>query len=133
MSKRLSKLELERVLQRDAAEIVAARKKAQIIHRTQDIDIAGNEVERAVRNVIRRKLPTAYYVGHGHVVDSELVTSPQLDVIIADNTGAPILFQKVTSAATHLLSTEKPCDAGQSGPLPPGPGCGEFPSIGPVR
>jgi len=93
MTQKLPKLELERVLQRDAAEIVDAHKKAQIIHRTRDIDTAGNEVEQAVRNVIRRKLPIAYYVGHGHVVDSELVTSPQLDVIIADNTGAPILFQ----------------------------------------
>jgi hypothetical protein len=93
MSEELPKLELEKVLQSEAAEIVAAREKALLIHRTRDIDAAGDEVERAVRKVIRRKLPAAYYVGHGHVVDSQVVTSPQLDVIIADNTGAPVLFR----------------------------------------
>lgn len=40
MSNEFVKLELERVLQADAAEIVAAREKAQLIHRTRDIDAA---------------------------------------------------------------------------------------------
>ena len=85
-------LEFEKVLRADAAEIIAAREKAQIIHRGRDIDAAGDEVEVATRRVIRRKLPNSYYVGHGHIVDSELNQSPQLDVVIADNSAAPILF-----------------------------------------
>ena len=93
MGNRLRKLELEKVLLADAADIVAAREKAQIIHHTKDIGAAGDEVEQTVRNVLRRKLPTSYYIGHGHIVDKQLKTSPQLDVIIADNVGAPILFQ----------------------------------------
>jgi hypothetical protein len=87
------KLELRQVLQADAAEIIAARTKALLIHHTGDIDAAGDEVEVAVRAVLRRKLPLAYYVGHGHIIDSRWNTSPQQDVIIADNAGAPILFQ----------------------------------------
>jgi hypothetical protein len=93
MSKELTKLEIEKVFLSDAAEIVAARAKAIIIHHTKDIDTAGNEVERAVRKVLRRKLPSSYYVGHGHIVDSQLVNSQQFDVIIADNSRAPVLFQ----------------------------------------
>ncbi len=91
-SRTLPRLEFEKVLRADAAEIFAAREKAQIIHQGKDIDAAGDEVEMAVRRVIRRKLPNSYYVGHGHIVDSELTQSPQLDVIIADNSDAPILF-----------------------------------------
>jgi hypothetical protein len=86
-------LELARAIQLDAADIVAAHERAKIIHGTGDIRASGNEVEQMVRKVLRRKLPTSYYVGHGHIIDSQLVTSSQLDVIITDNGEAPVLFQ----------------------------------------
>lgn len=89
----LPKLELAKVLQEDAKEIFAAREKALLIHASRDIDAAGDEVEMATRNVIRRKVASKYYVGHGHILDAELTTSPQLDVVLADNSGAPILFK----------------------------------------
>lgn len=93
MPRSLAKLDLAKVLQQDAKEIIDAREKALLIHSTKDIDAAGDQVERVVRNIIRRRLATNYYVGQGHVLDKELVTSPQLDVIIADNAGAPVLFR----------------------------------------
>lgn len=89
----LPKFEFVDVLQNDIEEIFAARRNAQIIHHAKDIDAAGDEVEDAVRKVLRRKLPVMYYVGHGHIVDKQLTCSPQLDIIIANNTGAPVLFQ----------------------------------------
>ena len=104
MSPKLPKLELEQVMQSDAAEMVAAREKAVLIHHTRDIDAAGDEVEKAVRRVIQRKLPAAYYVGHGHIVDSLLNTSPQFDVIIADNSRSPILF--ITENGTEYFPYE---------------------------
>jgi len=93
MSNKSPKLEIAQVLQRDADEIVSARNDARILHKTNDISTAGSEVERTVRNVLSRKLSKIYYVGHGHIVDSSLETSPQLDVIIVDNFGAPRLFE----------------------------------------
>ncbi len=93
MSNKSPKFELAEILQRDAEEIIAARKNAKIIHNTRDISAAGNEVEQSVRNVLGRKLSQLYYVGHGHIVDSYWMTSPQLDVIIVDNFGAPRLFE----------------------------------------
>lgn len=93
MNKEPAKLELRQVLRSDAADIMSARLKARIIHGTRDIDAAGDEVEQVVREVLRRKLATNYYIGHGHVADSDLNTSPQFDVIIADNRGAPVLFR----------------------------------------
>jgi hypothetical protein len=91
-SEHLPRLEFEKVLRADAAEIISAHEKAQIIHRGRNIDAAGDEVEVATRRVIRRKLPNSYYVGHGHIVDAQLNQSPQVDVVIADNSEAPILF-----------------------------------------
>ena len=92
MSK-LNKLDFENVLLRDANEILAAQKKAAIVHRSKNIGAAGAEVELAVRKMLRSKIANRYYVGHGHVVDSTLTTSSQLDVIIADNFGMPTLFR----------------------------------------
>jgi hypothetical protein len=98
MTNEFSKLPFESVLQGDAAEIVAAREKARLMHRTKDIRASGDEVEHTVRKVLRRKFSQAYYVGHGHIVDSQWLTSPQLDVIIADNNSTPVLFEGATGS-----------------------------------
>lgn len=93
MNQKDLKFEFEEVFRSDAADILAAREKARIMHHGQDIPAAGAEVEIAFRKVLSRKLPSLYYVGHGHIVDEQLHQSSQLDVIIANNTGAPILFR----------------------------------------
>jgi hypothetical protein len=85
-------LELARVFQVEAAAMKAAHTRARLIHRTKDIDAAGDEVERALRMSLSKKLPVRYRVGHGHIVDKQLRTSPQLDVIIIDGIEAPVLF-----------------------------------------
>ena len=87
------KFELELVFRSDAADILAARTKARMMHHGHDFRAAGDEVEIAFRKLLSRKLPTLYYVGHGHIVDEQLHESSQLDVIIANNTGSPILFR----------------------------------------
>lgn len=93
MNQGFPKFKFEQVLRSDAADILAAREKARIMHHGRDIRAAGNEVEIAFRKVLRRKLPASYYVGHGHIVDQHLRMSRQIDVVIADNSGTPILFQ----------------------------------------
>ena len=87
------KFELEIVFLSDAADILAARTKARMMHHGHDIRAAGDEVEITFRKMLGRKLPSLYYVGHGHIVDEHLHESSQLDVIIANNTGTPILFR----------------------------------------
>lgn len=77
----------------DAKELVAARQRAIKVHRNKDIDAAGDEVEIPIRDVLRARLSRKYYVGHGHIVDSRLMTSRQLDVIIADDANTPVLFR----------------------------------------
>jgi hypothetical protein len=88
----LPKLEIIEILKQDVEEILSSRSKSKFLHKTKDIDASGDEVENAVRRIIRRKLPIKYYVSQGHIVDKELCTSPQLDIIIADNSGSPVLF-----------------------------------------
>jgi len=86
------KLEITKIIQQDVEEIFSSRQKSKVLHKTKDIDASGDEVENAVRRVIRRKLPLKYYVSQGHIVDNLLSTSSQLDIIIADNSGSPVLF-----------------------------------------
>jgi hypothetical protein len=81
------------VLLVEAAEIVAAREKCLILHQTTDIDAAGDEVEVCVRNLLRRRLGHNYYVGHGHIIDSEWRVSPQFDVIVVDSSVIPSMFR----------------------------------------
>lgn len=87
------RLALQQVLLVEAAEIVAAREKCLILHQTKDIDAAGDEVEVCVRNLLRRRLGHNYYVGHGHIIDSEWRVSPQFDVIVADSSVVPSVFR----------------------------------------
>ncbi|MBB6682419.1 hypothetical protein H4O20_13290 [Aequorivita sp. 609] len=89
---KLPKLDILEIIEQDVQEIFSSRKKSKVLHKTKDIDASGNEVENAVRRVIRRKLPLKYYVSQGHIVDEQLQTSSQLDLIIADNIGSPVLF-----------------------------------------
>ena len=84
-------LSIANVLQMEADVLVKAREKARLAHPT-DIRAAGNEVEEAVRSFLRRFLPPRYYVTSGHLIDSNQVVSPQIDVIIADHFTLPSLF-----------------------------------------
>lgn len=93
MNKKIAQLELLKVFQLDALELISAHDRCKVIHTSKDISAAGDEVEITFRQILYRKLPNRYYVGHGHVVDSALNSSPQFDVVIADNTNAPILFR----------------------------------------
>ncbi|MDD9995189.1 MAG: hypothetical protein OXS35_05495 [Dehalococcoidia bacterium] len=84
-------LDLASVLKRDAASLRLARASAALIH-PSDIRAAGNEVEKAVRDYIRRILPRQYYVTSGHLIDTQHRLSPQIDVIIADTFNLPSLY-----------------------------------------
>lgn len=88
-----SAFELDTVFRVDTSDILSARQRALMIHHGKDIDAAGDEVEMAVRRIFERRLPTGYYVGHGHVIDSSWACSGQLDMIIADTFGCPVLFR----------------------------------------
>ena len=91
-------LELDGFFLQDAAALVAARDKALLIHHTKDISTAGAEIEVAVRDSLKRRLPNGCHVTHGHVIDAFLHTSPQLDVIVADSNATPVLFRAENGA-----------------------------------
>lgn len=86
--------DLSRVFSLAAADMIAARDKSKLIHRgASNIRTAGDEVEIAVRRFFKERLPVAYYVGQGHIIDESANCSGQLDIVIADNFGCPVLFQ----------------------------------------
>lgn len=83
---------ITRIYNQEAEKLIAARERAQIVHSTGDIDASGDELEIPFRSMLSKRLPSKYYVGHGHIVDSNLNVSPQFDVIIADSNATPILY-----------------------------------------
>lgn len=74
----------------DAQKLIEAREKAITVHPT-NIRAAGEQIEKTVRDYLRRMLPPRYYVTHGHLIDHNHLVSPQIDVIIADNFAMPSL------------------------------------------
>lgn len=75
------------------ADIMAAREKARFLHTSKDIKASGNEVENSIRQVFKKMLPDLYDIGHGHIMDSKLACSPQLDLIIFDKKMSFSLFK----------------------------------------
>lgn len=101
---KLTKFEIDTFFEQDAKDIFSAREKGIGIHRTKNIDAAGDEIELPVNSIVKNRLPQQYYVGQGHVVDSDLNTSGQFDITIADNKGSPILFSSANN--TDYLTYE---------------------------
>jgi hypothetical protein len=85
-------LELKEVFRLDAAELTTSREKSIVVHRTDNVRAAGDEVEHATRIVLARKLQQSCKVGHGHIVDQHGSVSGQLDVIISAAPDFPSLF-----------------------------------------
>ena len=92
-SDRQFEFQINEVYRQEVVRLLSARKKSKLIHASGDIDASGDEIEVPFRDFLRRRLPSQYFVGHGHIVDSSLNVSPQYDVIIADNNSTPILFE----------------------------------------
>lgn len=101
---KLSTLNIEEIFRQDAQKIIDARKRSKVIHSTSDIKASGNEVEFAVRDFLKHRMPSNFYVGHGHIVDCNKQTSPQFDVLISDNTFIPILLR--TNDSTEYFPCE---------------------------
>ena len=84
-------LNLATILRDEAATLRRAREEAIRLH-PGNIRAAGNHVEEAVREYLRRMLYPRYHVTGGHLIDAQKRVSPQLDIIISDNFGLPSLL-----------------------------------------
>lgn len=80
------------IYEKEAQDLLNSKRSVSIVHATGDIDASGDELEIPIRKFLRKRLPEKYYVGHGHIVDKNLNISAQFDVIIADSSATPILY-----------------------------------------
>lgn len=87
----MATLDISKLFRDSAQGLRDARERCIEVHDT-DIRAAGNEIEIAVRQFFERMLPERFCVTHGHLIDRNGTVSPQLDLIISDNTGLPSLF-----------------------------------------
>lgn len=88
-----NKLSIDSFFNFEADHIDIAHTQVKIIHNSGDIPSSGSQLEVAIRNFFKLKLPVKYYISNGHIIDINLKTSPQLDLIIADNFRTPILYK----------------------------------------
>lgn len=100
----MKSMKIKGIFEEEAQILIQARQKAIKVHGTGDIKAAGNEIEEAVRDYLRRSLPSRFHVTHGHLIDVNGVISPQLDVIISDNEGIPSLF-KTADGTSYVPAT----------------------------
>ena len=87
------KLNISKLFKREADALIQAREEAIEIHGAKNFPAAGNQVEHAVRDFLKKMLPPRYYVTKGHLIDEEGQISSQLDVIIADSFNLPSIFK----------------------------------------
>jgi hypothetical protein len=97
-------LDVAAIFRDEARKMSDARERCIRIHCTDDIRAAGNEVEMPVREFFARMLPKRFYVTHGHILDKTGKVSPQLDIIISDNTAVASLL--TTADGTHYVPAE---------------------------
>lgn len=89
----MGQLSIKDFFWQDVLKIQNACKQADIIrNQTNNIRSSGDEVEITMRNFFKERLAPKYHVTTGHIVDHNLNTSPQLDVIISDNIKSPVLL-----------------------------------------
>lgn len=98
------KISIDTFFNFEAESLDIALSQVKLIHNTGDIPASGNQIEIAVRSFFRKKLPEKYYISNGHIIDTSLKSSPQLDLIIADNFKTPILYK--TYDDTEYLTYE---------------------------
>jgi len=88
----MKKFPIDEVYEQEASKLLEAKKSVGIVHKTGDIDASGDELEIPFRQMLSKRLPAKYYIGHGHIVDGKMNVSPQFDVIIADSSATQILY-----------------------------------------
>ncbi|WP_417367331.1 DUF6602 domain-containing protein [Flavobacterium beibuense] len=98
------KISIDTFFDFEASGLDIAQSQVKLIHNTGNITASGGHFEIAVRNFFRSKLPEKYYISNGHIIDTALSASPQLDMIIADNFRTPILYK--TFDNTEYLTYE---------------------------
>jgi len=92
--KDFTKISIDSFFGPESAYLDMSLSQVNLIHPT-NINSSGNQFEKAVREFFNQKLPDKYYISNGHIIDKELKTSPQLDIIIADNFKTPILYTTI--------------------------------------
>lgn len=90
------------MFQADAIDLFNARAKSMIIHRAKNIRSAGDELEIVARGIFARRFSPASHVTHGHIIDSNMNISKQLDIIIAKTSFQPV-FHQLNDGSQHIL------------------------------
>jgi hypothetical protein len=82
MTKQRGTINLVRLFQSEAMELLSAVERGQILHATKNIRESGSQLETSFRSFLRSKLPDVYRVLTGYLFDVDSLCTPQIDTII---------------------------------------------------
>jgi hypothetical protein len=63
------KISIDTFFNFEADGIDIALNQVKLIHNTGDIPASGSQIEVAVCNFFRKKLPEKFYISNGHIID----------------------------------------------------------------
>lgn len=85
MAKQPGSLDLARLFQAEAVELLSAVRRGQILHATKNIRDSGSPLETGFRLFLQAKLPHVYRVLTGYLFGVNSECTPQIDVLITSS------------------------------------------------
>ena len=84
MEKELGRINLVRLFEADAIELLSATERGKILHSTNNIRESGAPLEMSFRERLQSRLPSAYRVLTGYLFDMDSSCTPQVDAMVID-------------------------------------------------
>jgi hypothetical protein len=82
VTKKPGEIDLVRLFEADAIELLSAVERGKILHSTKNIRESGAPLEVAFREFLRSKMPSVYRVLTGYLFDVDSKCTPQIDAMI---------------------------------------------------
>jgi hypothetical protein len=83
--KKPGKIDLVRLFESAAIELLAAVRRGQILHGTKNIRESGSPLESSFRQFLGTKLPNVYRVLTGYLVGINSACTPQIDAVVVSS------------------------------------------------
>ncbi|MGO8973733.1 MAG: DUF6602 domain-containing protein [Steroidobacteraceae bacterium] len=102
-AKKPGKIDLVRLFESAAIELLAAVRRGQILHGTKNIRESGSPLESSFRQLLGTKLPNVYRVLAGYLVGINSECTPQIDAVVVSSVECHELMTSAEGASYTLF------------------------------
>lgn len=82
-SKKRGEIDLVRLFEAEAIELLSAAERGKVLHGTKNIRESGGPLEASFRALLQKKLPSVYRILSGYLFDASSECTPQIDAFVA--------------------------------------------------